>query len=115
MPKLFRHITWNIDGMTEKNIKIRITAVCNLILSEKAELIFLQEVTSPCEMIIRENLGNKFEIFSGNVDSRVDPYYIMTLVAKNSVFKVESNQILNFRQTQMSRNIIKTNVGYSPD
>uniref|UniRef100_A0A6P6YMA1 Tyrosyl-DNA phosphodiesterase 2-like n=1 Tax=Dermatophagoides pteronyssinus TaxID=6956 RepID=A0A6P6YMA1_DERPT len=42
--RLFRHITYNIDSLNEKNLSIRIKAICKIILDEKATIVFLQEV-----------------------------------------------------------------------
>lgn len=97
--------------MNEKNLKIRTEAVCKSIIKEKAELVFLQEVTPESESIIWQYLHDKFEIFSGNVDGFA-LYYTLTLVAKNSTIKVQDNQVLNFRQSLMGRNLLKTNVFY---
>ena len=106
--RLFRHVTWNIDGANSKNLKIRIQAICNIIIKEKATLIFLQEVTEEAEEIIKCNLSSKFEIFSGYTGCS---YYTLTLIAKMPNIKIKNNEILNFKQTMMGRNIIKTNVG----
>jgi len=94
--------------MNEKNLKIRSEAVCATIVKENVSFVFLQEVTPDAEKIVRQNLSNKYVILSGNVNSA--PYYTMTLVDKNPGITVENNVIVNFKETLMGRNIIKTNV-----
>lgn len=108
-PKLFRHITWNIDGLNEKNIQLRTEAVCSTVIKEKASFVFLQEVVQETESIIRAKLGDKFHIFSGN-NLGYAQYYTLTLVAKVTFIKVISNEILEYKQSLMTRNLIKTMV-----
>jgi tyrosyl-DNA phosphodiesterase 2 len=104
--KDFRFITWNIDGLNEKNIRIRTEAVCNKIKSENAIIVFLQEVIPTTESILRQNLP-KYEFFSSN--ENVVDYYTLTLINKDLV-KVESNEIIDFEETSMGRNLLKTRV-----
>jgi hypothetical protein len=104
--KDFRFITWNIDGLNDKNIRIRTEAVCNQIKSENAIIVFLQEVIPSTESILRQNLP-KYEFFSSN--ENVVDYYTLTLINKDLV-KVESNQIIDFEETSMGRNLLKTRV-----
>lgn len=97
----------NIDGLNDKNIKIRTEAVCSRVIKEKASFVFLQEVTQQNEAIIRAKLQNSFEIFTGQTDG--GDYYSMTLVSKKPFIKVQNNEIINFRSI-MGRNLLQTNV-----
>ncbi|XP_075590697.1 tyrosyl-DNA phosphodiesterase 2 [Dermatophagoides farinae] len=108
--RLFRHITYNIDSLNEQNLKIRIKAICKIIMDEKATIVFLQEVRNESEQIIRKNLSNHFEMFSGFIAHSTD-YYTMTLVAKKSWIQIDNGQqIINFKDTRMGRNILRTDI-----
>ena len=106
--KLFRHVTWNIDGMQPKNLPLRMKAICDMLVKEKVSIVFLQEVTFDCEEIIEKELSKKFHIFTG-FNSTTD-YFTLTLVSKGSFFKVVDNDVLNFENTFMGRNILLVNV-----
>jgi hypothetical protein len=68
--------------------------------------VFLQEVIPTTESILRQNLP-KYEFFSSN--ENVVDYYTLTLINKDLV-KVESNEIIDFEETSMGRNLLKTRV-----
>ena len=104
--KEFRFICWNIDGIDEKNLRIRTESVANYIRNEKALIVFLQEVVPQSERILKESLP-EYEFLSGNNNS-VD-YYVLTLIHKSYV-KLETNDIIEFTNTSMGRNLLKTRV-----
>lgn len=107
--KSFRHITWNVDGLNEKNLKVRIKGVCQLVIREEAVFVFLQEVTEAVEAIVREKLGQFFHMFSGN--DNVTNYYTLTLISKKvPAVRVVSSEVISFRRTDMGRNLLKTEV-----
>lgn len=108
-PELFRHITWNIDGISPKNLELRTRAVCDIILKEKASFVFLQEVVDESEKIIRQKLATKFNIFSSQVGFAAD-YYTLTLVAKKSWLSVESHRIIDYPLTSMGRTLLEVMV-----
>lgn len=110
---LFRHLTWNIDGINERNLLLRTNAICNAIIKEKVFFAFLQEVTDECEKIIQHRLSDKFIIFTGN-DNVLGgaPYFTMTLVNKDEHINVESNRIIPFKNTIMARNLLEIMVTY---
>lgn len=109
--RLFRHITYNVDSLNERNLQIRIKAICKIIMDEKATIVFLQEVRMESELIIRQNLSDHFEIFSGFMANSLTDYYTMTLVARKQWIKIGDGQIIiNFKDTRMNRNILRTDV-----
>ncbi len=97
----------NIDGLNDKNLKVRTEAVCSRIVKEKASFVFLQEITQENEGIIRAKLKDSFEIFSGKTYE--GGYYSLTLVSKEPFIKVQNNEIINFPSI-MGRNLLQTNV-----
>ena len=104
--KEFRFITWNIDGIDEKNVRIRTEAVCKYVRNEKALIVFLQEVIPQSESVIRESLP-EYQFFSGM--NRSVEYYTLTAIHKSYV-KLESNEVSEYSNTIMGRNLLKTKV-----
>jgi exonuclease III len=102
----FRFITWNIDGLDKNNIYNRTKMICDIVEREKADVVFLQEVISSTESVLREYL-KQYSFFSGFMNCA--DYYTLTLISKNNV-KFESNQIIKYEETSMGRNLIKTRV-----
>lgn len=106
--KLFCVLSYNIDSISSKNLKIRIEAVCDIILEELATIVLLQEVTEESEKIIRDKLSTQYEIYSGNFG--LAEYYIITLIRKQEWIKFKDYNVINFDETQMGRNILQVNV-----
>jgi exonuclease III len=102
----FRFITWNIDGLDKNNIYNRTKMICDIIEREKADVVFLQEVISSTESVLRKYL-EQYSFFSGYM--KCADYYTLTLISKDNV-KFESNQIIKYEETSMGRNLIKTRV-----
>ncbi|CAB4057271.1 TDP2 [Lepeophtheirus salmonis] len=40
----FSLVTWNVDGLSRANLKVRVKAVCKIIEDTKVDIVFLQEV-----------------------------------------------------------------------
>ena len=55
-PESLAMISWNIDGLAEKNLKKRTKAVCKIIEMEKADVVFLQEVIPETFSYIEDKL-----------------------------------------------------------
>lgn len=106
--KMFRHVTWNIDGMQPKNLPLRMKAICEALVKDKVSIAFLQEVTFDCEEIIEELLKSKFHIFTGF--NSTTEYFTLTLVSKGSFFKVIDHEVLEYENTFMGRNLLQVNV-----
>ena len=106
--KEFRFISWNIDGIDQKNLRIRTEAVSRFIREENALIVFLQEVVPQSESVLRETLPD-YQFFSGNRDA-VD-YYTLTAIHKKYV-ELKSNEVIEFNNTSMGRNLLKTRVRF---
>ena len=76
-PAEFRFITWNIDGLDEKNLKIRTKAVKMIIENENPDVIFLQEVIPKTLDYLQEKLP-QFKFIPGD-----DQGYKINLHSKN--------------------------------
>ncbi|CAG2175408.1 unnamed protein product, partial [Oppiella nova] len=104
--KDFRFICWNIDGIDEKNLRLRTEAVAKHIKEANALIVFLQEVIHTSEAILRQSLPD-YEFLSGN--NQIVKYYTLTLVHKKYV-KLIDNQVIGFANSIMGRNLLKTRV-----
>lgn len=105
--ELFRLITWNVDGIHLPNLSVRINAICDSVIKEKAIFVLLQEVTEAVEEIVVRRLSGMFHVFSGC--DQVE-YYTLILVAKRPYISVTSKDVIDFTNTAMGRNILQTKV-----
>jgi len=64
-PKEIRFITWNLDGLDERNLKIRTKAVKKIIEAENPDIVFLQEVVPKTLEYLEENLP-QFKVIPGD-------------------------------------------------
>ena len=103
-------ITFNIDGLSDRNRELRTKAVCKIILDTKADIIFLQEVIHSTAEIIREQLAVTHEIISGegykNFPSK---YFTLSLFRKDTV-KLNSHKVIDYELSVMTRNMLTANV-----
>ncbi|XP_042901699.1 tyrosyl-DNA phosphodiesterase 2 [Parasteatoda tepidariorum] len=103
---ILKFITWNIDGLNEKNIKLRTKAVCKSILDEQADMVFLQEVVPETAESLLKNLSG-YECFFGNEVG----YFVATLLKKSTVSHSDL-EIIDFPNTRMMRHALKINATF---
>ncbi|PRD23060.1 UNVERIFIED_CONTAM: Tdp2 [Trichonephila clavipes] len=102
---VLRFITWNIDGLDEKNLMLRTKAVCKTILNEQADIVFLQEVVPTAAEYFLKNLTDYHCLFGNEVG-----YFIGTFLKKSTVSYTDY-KIIDFN-TRMMRNALKINAIY---
>lgn len=103
-------ITYNIDGICEKNLEIRTNAVCKIIQDTKADIVFLQEVIPLTAKIIRELLSKSYEIISAeSYKGFPAEYFTMSLFRKETV-KLNSHKVIDYDLSVMTRNMLTANV-----
>lgn len=107
--KLFCVLSYNIDSISGKSVKIRTEAVCNIILEELATIVLLQEITEESERIICDKLSTHYDLYSGNLFG-IAEYYTLTLIRKQEWIQFKNHEVINFDETQMGRNILHVNV-----
>ncbi|KAI8488822.1 Tyrosyl-DNA phosphodiesterase 2 [Branchiostoma belcheri] len=93
-------LTWNIDGLDERNILERTKAVCNTINSLYPDVVFLQEVIPQTFAYIEAKCDRYKTIAAGTVG-----YFTAMLLRKSSITFVSEN-IHPFPTTQMMRNLL---------
>ncbi|XP_065562736.1 tyrosyl-DNA phosphodiesterase 2-like isoform X2 [Artemia franciscana] len=102
-PSHFRFLTWNLDGMEPKCLKIRIKAAAKVIEKEGYDIVFLQEVTEETQKYL-ETLLPQYVFISANSDGA--PYYCITLLKIFCVYQ-DSYKVLPFTNSVMGRNILQ--------
>lgn len=107
-PNVFRLMTWNIDGLDERNQQERTRAVCDTILKLTPDIVFLQEVVPVTHGILVSRLSSKYQIIAGGDYG----YFVCTLVKKSSECKVTKSEIQEFSNTKMLRNLLKVKASY---
>ncbi|GBO35294.1 Tyrosyl-DNA phosphodiesterase 2, partial [Araneus ventricosus] len=98
-------ITWNIDGLNEKNLMLRTKAVCKAILNEQADIVFLQEIVPESAEYFLKHLTDYHCLFGNEVG-----YFVGTFLKKSTVSYKEF-KIIDFT-TRMMRNCLKVNAVY---
>ncbi|KAG0714100.1 Tyrosyl-DNA phosphodiesterase 2 [Chionoecetes opilio] len=99
-PKNFCFLTWNIDGLDEKNLKKRTKAVAKIIEREKADIVFLQEVIANT-LTYLEQLLPQFLFLAGDTED----YFIVTLLRRTTVY-FDGQTVVPFANTCMGRNLL---------
>ena len=102
-------VTWNTDGIDERNLRIRTEAVIKIVKQIQPDVLFLQEIVPESEAMIRPQL-TEYCIFSGKIWKGFPAqYYTLTLVKKETV-TVVYNKVVDFELSVMTRNVILTKV-----
>lgn len=98
-PNTLKLISWNTDGIDDKNLVLRAKAVCSTIESAGIDIVFLQEVV-PASAEIFETLLPGYKCILGNTIE----YFTVTLLRKATV-DYESHVVYPFSNTAMGRNV----------
>jgi len=99
-PESLKMVTWNIDGLAEKNLKIRTKAVVKHIQLEAADIVFLQEVIAETFSYIEQKLPDYHCIAAAQ-----DNYFVATLLRKGRVY-CDKIKVIDFPGTRMYRSIL---------
>lgn len=66
-PDHFTFITWNIDGLDERNLKLRCRAVIDKIEEVQADIVFLQEVIPQTFEYMKKKLEKQFQFIQVSI------------------------------------------------
>ena len=72
-------LSWNIDGLDERDLEERTTAVCQTILLKQPHVVFLQEVIHQTLKILQQKLKTKYHFF---VPSNPPVHYFVAVLVK---------------------------------
>jgi len=99
-PESLKMVTWNIDGLAEKNLKIRTKAVVKHIQLQAADIVFLQEVIPETFSYIEQKLPDYLCIAAAQ-----DNYFVATLLRKGRVY-CDKIKVIDYPGTRMYRSIL---------
>ena len=113
---ILRLLSWNIDGLDEKNTKERTEEVCRNILLKRPHLVFLQEIVSNTQTILFQRLGHVYSLF-------VNPapparYYPVILINHKcgeiaaSMSRRPKDNVLEFPGSSMGRHLLQLNINF---
>ncbi|KAL1439152.1 hypothetical protein MTO96_047432 [Rhipicephalus appendiculatus] len=100
-------VSWNVDGLNQKYLHQRITAVCDEILRLDPDVVYLQEVVPEIEPSIRLKFARYLCIPDAS-----QGYYVMTLL-KGETVKYKSHNVAQFSSTKMERHIVQTEATFN--
>ncbi|KAF4532871.1 hypothetical protein B566_EDAN001474 [Ephemera danica] len=101
----FSFITWNIDGLDERNFMRRIENIVSILKAEQADVVFLQEVVHLSMGVITGALP-QYEVI---MQASCEEYFVVTLLKKDTV-RVISRKDEPFANSVMGRGVLSTEV-----
>ena len=105
-PSQLTMITWNIDGLDQKNLKRRTRAVIETLQNVGADIVFLQEVIPETFSYIESKLPN-YEC----VAAKQENYFVATLLRRGRVY-LDRHKVVDFQTTRMYRHVLAVQVIY---
>jgi len=99
-PKHLNLVTWNIDGLDQKNLKRRTRAVIETLLNMSADIVFLQEVIPETFSYIESKLTN-YECIA----AKQSDYFVATLLRRGRVY-LDRHKVVDFPTTRMFRHVL---------
>lgn len=99
-PTALKLVSWNIDGLNDKEIQARTLSICNALNGLEPDVVFLQEVVPSIVGVVKKHLS-RYRYIPGDDKG----YFAVTLINKNSV-KYISHSVVPFTSTQMDRHIV---------
>lgn len=103
-------LCWNIDGLDRRNTAERTKAVCDIIVSSKPHVVYLQEVVPSTWKIILTTLDGQYDCYCR--DHRHD-YYPMILVRKTpDIATTGALKCTSFPGSTMGRHLLELPIAY---
>ncbi|XP_077990781.1 tyrosyl-DNA phosphodiesterase 2-like [Glandiceps talaboti] len=107
-PTILTLLTWNIDGLDERNITERTKAVCATIKSHLPDIVYLQEVIPETFAYIETLCSPTYVAIPGNSLG-----YFTTVLLKKSRIVLLDHSIEPFTSSQMMRNFLTVKARFS--
>lgn len=98
-------LTWNIDGLDERDLEERTTAVFQTILLKQPDVVFLQEVIAPSFTLLKQKLNSKYHFFAP--DFPPEHYFVVILVKQAPYLSPGSLDCLSYPGTSMGRQLLQ--------
>lgn len=104
-PHIIRVLSWNIDGLDQRNLTERTTAACDVILKEDPDVVCLQEVVpDSAALVLTKFPSDRYQAFFGG-----DSGYFTAVLLKRSTCFYDDHQVTPFPGSVMGRNLIAVN------
>ena len=105
---VFTLITWNIDGLDEKDRVERTLAVIDTVKRLRPDVLFLQEIVPMTWDMLTNALESRYECRAANTEL---PYFHAVFVVRKDTIQVsDSLKIAKFPQSQMLRHLLHQEV-----
>ena len=109
---VLRLLSWNIDGLDEKNTKERTEEVCRIILLKRPHLVFLQEIVSNTQAILVQKLGH---VYSLSVNPAPPAHYYPVILINHKCGDIVVNgklTVFEFPGSSMGRHLLQMNITF---
>ena len=103
-PSHLTFVTWNIDGLDQKNLKRRTRAVITTLETLAADVVFLQEVIPETFSYIESKLTN-YQCIAAKQEN----YFVATLLRKGRVY-LDKYKVIDFESSRMYRHLLAVQV-----
>jgi len=112
-PETFSFVTWNLDGIADKNRKGRTQAVIQVILQRSPDIVFFQEVIPETLAWLKTALDTRYLFGNGGDEKAGGNNYFTAVLLKRSVVYRDSFQVVEFEGTLMARDlsIVEAQIG----
>ena len=107
-----RLLSWNIDGLDERNLRERTEEVCRLILLKRPHVVFLQEVVAASQIILSKKLGS---VYSLHVSPSPPFHYFPAILTNKRCGEVTimgELEVLDFPGSSMGRHLLQLPVTF---
>jgi len=101
-------MTWNVDCLSETNLKSRMVAIFNEIKSKKPDIVMLQEMIDPVLMSLYDVFLKDFLVYKPETEFG---YFAVMLVRKSTFANVSFKTVV-YASTNMGRNLIRCHCEY---
>lgn len=103
LPDKITFISWNIDGLDDKNIVQRTLEVVKTIQKRKVDIVFLQEIVPQTYDILKSKLSSEYLLTEKKTT------YFTVVLLKRSTLNLESVAIKPFENSSMCRDLTIVN------
>ena len=103
-PEQLTFVTWNIDGLDQKNLKRRTRAVIETLTKISADIVFLQEVIPETFSYIESKMTNY-----DCIAAKQSEYFVATLLRRGRVY-MDRHKVVDFPTTRMFRHVLAVQV-----
>ncbi|XP_064488702.1 tyrosyl-DNA phosphodiesterase 2-like [Ornithodoros turicata] len=108
-PDSLKFISWNIDGIDEKNLLLRTKAVISYVVRHDADVVFLQEVVPASSKVLEKHLP-QYKMVLGTPEE--EGYYTAVLLKKDTV-SYKCDTVFGFSNTSMGRTLTHIDVSFN--